>query len=281
MSAALGGRAWTKFRRSLKARFGAAVVGAFVLLALAAPLLAPYNPLVSDWMAVREAPSLAHPMGTDDLGRDVLSRVVWGAQTSLVAGVASVLIALAAGLPLGVLAGFFRGPLDVLISRIADALLACPQLMLAIALAVFLGASLVNASIAIGVSAVPVFIRLARAQTIQLRGEVYVEAARSVGNPTRRLLLVHVLPNLVPAIVIQATLAMAIAIIAEAGLSFLGLGRPPPAPSWGAMLTVGKDYIATAPWLSVWPGVSICLVVLGFNLLGDGLRQALDPRHAG
>ena len=272
-------RTLRKFTRSRTAVVGTVIILGFFALAVLAPWITPYDPLLSDWIAVREPPSLRHPLGTDDLGRDVLSRVIWGAQTALIAGVASVLIAVAIGVPLGLAAGFLRGWVDILISRVADALLACPQLMLAIALAVFLGASLVNATVAIGVSTVPAFIRLARAETIRIRSEMYVEAARSVGNPDRRLLFVHILPNLMPAMIVQATLAMAVAIIAEAGLSFLGLGRQPPAPSWGQMLTVGKDYIATAPWLSIWPGLCICLVVFGFNLVGDGLRQALDPRH--
>lgn len=266
-------------RYNLSARIGAGIVAAFVLIALAAPLVAPYDPLASDWGAVLQAPSLSHPMGTDDLGRDVLSRVVWGAQTSLIAGVLSVLIALAIGVPFGIVAGYFGGWLDVAITRLADTLLACPQVMLAIALAMFLGGSLVNASIAIGISTVPVFVRLARARTIEEKTTVYIEAAISVGNPTRRLLFIHLLPNIVPPLIVQAALATAVAIIAEAGLSFLGLGRQLPAPSWGSMLTVGKDYIATAPWLSVWPGLCICLAVVGFNLLGDGLRRALDPRR--
>jgi peptide/nickel transport system permease protein len=265
-------------RYNPSARIGTGIVIAFVAVALAAPLISPYDPLASDWTAILQAPSFAHPMGTDDLGRDVLSRVIWGAQTSLIAGVASVLIALAVGVPLGIFAGWFRGWVDIVVTRLADTLLACPQVMLAIALAMFLGGSLVNASIAIGLSTVPVFVRLARAKTIEQMTAVYVEAAISVGNPTRRLLFVHLLPNIAPPLIVQAALATATAIIAEAGLSFLGLGRELPAPSWGSMLTVGKDFIPTAPWLSIWPGLCICLAVIGFNLLGDGLRRALDPR---
>jgi peptide/nickel transport system permease protein len=169
--------------------------------------------------------------------------------------------------------------LDVVIARLTDTLLACPQIMLAIALAMFLGGNLMNATIAIAVSTVPVFVRLSRAKTVEERQAVYVEAATSVGNPTRRLLVVHVFPNIVPPLIVQAALAVAVAIIAEAGLSFLGLGRELPFPSWGSMLTVGKDFMVQAPWLSVWPGLCICLVVVGFNLLGDGLRRALDPRR--
>lgn len=261
-------------------RFGGAIVLLFVTTALLAPLIAPADPLATDWGAILKAPSLAHPLGTDDLGRDVLARLIYGAQTSLVAGVASVAIAMAIGVPLGIVAGWASGWIDLLISRLADALLACPQIMLAIALAMFLGGSLVNASIAIGLSTVPVFVRLSRAKTIEEFAAVYVEAAISVGNPLRRILFVHIFPNIAPPLIVQATLAAATAIIAEAGLSFLGLGRELPAPSWGSMLTVGKDYITTAPWLSVWPGLCICLVVVGLNLLGDGLRRSLDPRSA-
>lgn len=264
--------------RNFSGRAGIVLVAIFVVMALSAPLVAPYPPLANDWLAVLQPPSLAHPLGTDDLGRDVLSRLLWGAQASMFAAFGSVSLALFVGVPLGIIAGYFGGVLDVLISRITDTLLAVPGIMLAIALAMFLGGSLVNATLAIAVAAVPAFIRLARARTIQVRAEPYIEAARSVGIRNARLLFVHIFPNLVAPIIVQATLAMAVAVIAEASLSFLGLGRPPPAPSWGSMLTVGKDYIATAPWLSVWPGVCIFLVTVGFSLLGDGLRQSLERR---
>ena len=271
-------RFWTRFARNRWAAVGAVLITLFVLMAVAAPLLAPYDPLANDWLAIRQAPSWAHPMGTDDLGRDVLSRVIWGAQTSLLAGVLSVLLALAVGTPFGMLAGYLGGAADLVISRITDALLACPQLMLAIALAIFMGASLLNATVAIGLSTVPIFIRLARGQTLQIKAEPYIEAARAVGSPGWRILFLHILPNLVAPLIVQCTLSIAVAIIAEAGLSFLGLGRQPPAPSWGNMLTVGRNYISNAPWLSIWPGLCICLAVLGFNLVGDGLRRALDPK---
>ncbi|HMR33619.1 MAG TPA: ABC transporter permease [Geminicoccaceae bacterium] len=268
-----------RFGRSRSAVVGVVLIGLFVLMALTAPIVAPYDPLANDWLALRQAPSWAHPMGTDDLGRDVLSRVIWGAQTSLLAGVLSVLLALAIGMPFGMAAGYLGGIADLVISRITDALLACPQLMLAIALAIFMGASLLNATIAIGLSTVPVFVRLARGQTMQVKAEPYIESARAVGNSGWRIVALHILPNLAAPLIVQCTLSIAIAIIAEAGLSFLGLGRQPPAPSWGTMLTVGRNYISNAPWLSIWPGLCICLAVLGFNLVGDGLRQALDPRR--
>ncbi len=195
------------------------------------------------------------------------------------AGLVSVCISLSLGAPIGLLAGYVGGWVDALISRITDAMLACPFLILAIALAAFLGPSLTNAMIAIGISATPVFIRLTRAQVLAVKVEDYVEAARAVGNSHLRIALRHILPNVVAPLIVQATLAIAAAVIAEASLSFLGLGQQPPAPSWGSMLNTAKNYIDNAPWMAVWPGLSIFLLVLSFNLVGDGLRDALDPRH--
>ena len=268
----------TRLWRTLSGRIGIVIVAVFLLMAMTAPVLAPYDPLASDWLAVLQVPSAAHLLGTDDLGRDVLSRLLWGAQSSMFAAFVAVALALLAGVPPGIVAGYFGGLIDLVITRITDTLLAVPGIILAIALALFLGGSLINATLAIAVAAVPAFIRLARARTLQIRAELYIEAARSVGLPNSRLLFIHVLPNLMPPIIVQATLAMAVAVISEASLSFLGLGRPPPEPSWGTMLTVAKDYIAAAPWLSVWPGLCIFLATLGFALLGDGLRQALERR---
>ena len=258
---------------------GLVVVVAFVVMAIFAPWIAPYDPLQTSWSAVRNAPTAAHWFGTDEIGRDVLSRVIWGARASLLAGLVSVCISLACGVPIGLIAGYVGRGTDALISRITDAMLACPFLILAIALAAFLGPSLTNAMIAIGISATPVFIRLTRAQVLAVKVEDYVEAARAVGNPHWRIALRHVLPNAVPPLIVQATLAIAAAVIAEASLSFLGLGQQPPAPSWGSMLNTAKNYIDNAPWMAIWPGLSIFLLVLSFNLLGDGLRDALDPRR--
>ncbi len=196
----------------------------------------------------------------------------------MLAGVVSVTIAMALGVPIGMIAGYAGGWTDAVISRITDALLSCPFLILAIALAAFLGPSLTNAMIAIGISQMPIFIRLARGQVMTVRVEDYVEAARAIGNPHHRIILRHILPNIVPPILVQATLTMATAIIAEASLSFLGLGQQPPEPSWGSMLNVAKNFMNQAPWMALWPGVAICLVVLAFNLLGDGLRDAVDPK---
>jgi len=261
------------------AAIGLTVIVIVVAVALLAPVVAPYDPLATSWTAVRKAPSAAHWFGTDEIGRDVLSRVVWGARASLLAGIVSVLISLSIGVPVGLLAGYAGGKVDMLISRLTDALLACPFLILAIALAAFLGPSLTNAMIAIGISATPVVIRLTRAQTMAIKAEDFVLAARAIGNPPWRIALRHVLPNVIPALIVQATLAIAAAVIAEASLSFLGLGQQPPAPSWGSMLNVAKNYIDNAPWMAVWPGLSIFVLVLSFNLVGDGLRDALDPRE--
>ena len=257
---------------------GAAIVAGFVTLALLAPWIAPYDPNASDWMAIRQPPSGVHPFGTDDLGRDVLSRVIFGARASLGAGFVSILVALAIGVPLGLVAGYFRPVADVVISRIADALLAVPFLVLAIALAAFLGPSLENAMIAIGLSVMPIFVRLVRGQTLVVAAEEYVVAARSLGVGDARIVLRHVLPNVSGPIVVQATLTLAAAVLAEASLAFLGLGQLPPAPSWGSMLDVARQFLEEAPWMAVWPGLAIILLVVGVNLLGDGLNDALGPR---
>jgi len=272
-------RALRRLWRRRGAMVGLVIVTFFVLIALFAPLVAPYDPIATSWSAVRKAPSLAYWFGTDEIGRDVLSRVVWGARASLMAGLLSVSISMALGIPIGLLAAYLGGWTDTLVSRFTDAMLAVPFLILAIALSAFLGPSLGNAMIAIGVSATPVFIRLTRAQVMQIKVEDYVEAARAVGNPHWRIALRHILPNVMPPLIVQSTLSIAAAVIAEASLSFLGLGQQPPAPSWGSMLNTAKNYMDNAPWMAVWPGMSIFLLVLSFNLLGDGLRDALDPRQ--
>ena len=272
-------RALRRLMRRGGAMFGLAVVLFFVLIALLAPWLAPYDPVGTSWSAVRAAPTSAHLFGADELGRDVLSRVIWGARASILAGVVSVSISLALGVPVGMLAGYLGGWVDALLSRITDAMLAVPFLILAIALAAFLGPSLGNAMIAIGVTTTPIFIRLTRGQVMAVKVEDYVEAARAIGNPRWRIALFHILPNIVAPLIVQATLAIAAAVIAEASLSFLGLGQQPPAPSWGSMLNTAKNYMDNAPWMAIWPGLAIFLLVLSFNLLGDGLRDALDPRQ--
>ena len=258
---------------------GLLVLTVFILLALLAPLIVPYDPIATSWSLVRKPPTAAHWFGTDELGRDILSRVIYGARASLPAGLISVAIALGIGVPLGLLAGYRGGFVDALISRITDAMLACPFLILAIALAAFLGPSLGNAMIAIGITATPVFVRLTRGQVLSVKAEDYVEAARALGNPSWRIAVSHILPNILPALLVQATLSIAAAIIAEAALSFLGLGQQPPSPSWGSMLNAAQRFLTQAPWMAIWPGLAIFLVVLSLNLLGDGLRDALDPRQ--
>jgi peptide/nickel transport system permease protein len=272
-------RAWRRLQRRKGAMVALAVVVLLILLAVLAPWIAPYDPTKTSFGLVRKAPSWAHWLGTDEVGRDVLSRVIFGARASLSAGLVSVGIAVGAGVPLGLLAGYAGGWIDAILSRLVDAMLAIPFLILAIALSAFLGPSLGNAMIAIGVTATPVFVRLTRGQTLSAKVEDYVEAARAVGNPHWRIALRHVLPNIVPPLLVQASLAIAGAIIAEAALSFLGLGQQPPAPSWGSMLNTAQRFIAQAPWMAFWPGFAIFISVLSFNLLGDGLRDALDPRH--
>jgi peptide/nickel transport system permease protein len=274
-----GRRALRKLLQRKPAVVGLVIVVVFVALALFAPWIAPHDPVATSWGAIRKAPTLAYWFGTDEIGRDVLSRVIWGTRASLLAGVVSVSISLLLGVPIGLLAGFVGGVVDGFISRVTDAFLACPFLILAIALAAFLGPSLSNAMIAIGISATPIFVRLTRAQVINVKVEDYVEAARALGNPPWRIALRHVLPNVTAPLIVQATLAIAAAVIAEASLSFLGLGQQPPDPSWGSMLNTAKNYVDQAPWMAVWPGLAIFALVLAFNLVGDGLRDALDPRQ--
>jgi peptide/nickel transport system permease protein len=257
---------------------GLVVIVAFVLLALLAPLVSPYDPIATNWALVRKPASAAHWFGTDELGRDIFTRVIFGARASLAAGLISVAIAMSIGVPFGLLAGYRGGFVDALIGRITDAMLACPFLILAIALAAFLGPNLGNAMIAIGVTTTPIFVRLTRAQVMNVKVEDYVEAARAIGNPPWRIALFHILPNILPALLVQATLSIAAAIIAEAALSFLGLGQQPPSPSWGSMLNAAQRFLTSAPWMAIWPGLAIFLTVLSFNLVGDGLRDALDPR---
>jgi len=280
---AIGEPPWLRaLRRLVKRRaamIGLSVVVFFILLAAAAPLVSPYDPLATSWAMVRKAPSAAHPFGTDEIGRDVLARIIWGSRASLLAGLVSVMLALAVGVPIGLVSGYAGGILDGTVMRIIDAMLAIPFLILAIALAAFLGPSLTNAMIAIGITQMPIFARLTRGQVLSVKHEDYVEAARAVGNPQYRIVLRHIFPNIVPPLLVQATLATAAAIIAEASLSFLGLGQQPPNPSWGSMLNVAKNFMAQAPWMAIWPGLAIFSLVLSLNLFGDGLRDALDPRR--
>jgi peptide/nickel transport system permease protein len=275
-----GRRALRRLVRRKGAMVALGIILLLVLLAILAPSIAPYDPTKQSWAAVRKAPSALYWFGTDEVGRDILSRIIYGARASLMAGVISVGIAIAVGVPVGLVAGYAGGLVDGIISRFTDAMLACPFLILAIALAAFLGPSLTNAMIAIGISAAPIFVRLARGQVLSVKTEDYVQGARAVGCSDARIILRYILPNIFPPLLVQSTLTIATAIIAEASLSFLGLGQQPPDPSWGSMLNTAKNFITQAPWMAIWPGVAIFVVVFGFNILGDGLRDALDPRDS-
>ena len=268
-----------RLARRPPAVMAAGVVLAFILIALAAPQLAPYDPITPNVLAVRRPPSDVHRLGTDEVGRDVLSRLIWGARASLLAGVIPVTIAVAVSIPLGLLSGYAGGWVDGLIMRINDAMLAIPFLIVAIALAAFLGPSLTNAMIAIGIAALPTFLRLARGTVLAIKTEEYVEAAHAVGGSHLRIAFRHILPNMLPPLFIQSSITVAAAIIAEASLSFLGLGQQPPAPSWGSMLNAAQRYLSQAPWMALYPGLMIFVIVMALNVLGDGLRDALDPRH--
>jgi peptide/nickel transport system permease protein len=273
-----GNRVLRRFLKKRSALVAGGFVLFFVIVALAAPLVAPYDPLKTNFLAIRQSPSWAHLLGTDEVGRDLLSRLIWGARASLFAGIIPVCIALAISIPFGLLSGFAGGWTDALIMRFTDAMLSIPFLVIAIALSAVLGPSLGNAMIAIGIAALPLFLRLARGAVLAVRNEDYIEAARAGGASSLRIAFRHILPNIVPPMLIQASLTMASAIIAEASLSFLGLGQRPPAPSWGIMLNEAQRYLTSAPLMAVWPGLAIFCVVISINLLGDALRDALDPK---
>ena len=251
----------------------------FAVLAVGAPWIVRADPTRTDWSKIRKAPSWAHPFGTDDLGRDGLARVVWGARVSMQAGVFSILLAIAIGVPTGLVAGYYRGRLDQLIMRLTDAWLAFPFLILAIGLVTILGPSLTNATLAIGLGATPTYIRLTRGLVLSTSQEDFVQGAQALGAGDLRLMGRHILPNIASAILVQATVAIPAAIITEAVLSFLGLGVQPPIPSWGTMLNAAQQFLEQAPWMAVWPGLAIFLLALSFNLAGDGLRDLLDPRE--
>jgi peptide/nickel transport system permease protein len=267
-----------RFARRPLAVAGLVVALAFVLAALLAPVVAPYSASATDFEAVLAKPSGAHLLGTDELGRDVLSRIVWGARASIQAGVLATLLAMAIAVPIGVVAGYYRGWLDPVISRLTDVLLAFPFLILAVGLAAILGPSLLNATLALGIGAAPGLIRVARGEALALREEDYVRAAIANGASDRVVLFRHLVPNMTSTLIVQGTVTIPAAIIGEATLSFLGLGVQPPTPSWGVMLADAQSYLAQAPRLALYPGLAIFLCSLSFNLLGDGLRDALDPR---
>lgn len=270
---------WRRFRRNKLAVVGGTLVLLMVLIAIFAPVLAPYDPLKLNYNETLKAPTWAHPFGTDDLGRDILTRVMYGGRNSLSAGVFSVGLAMAVGIPIGLLSGYYRGFWDeVVIMRITDAFQSIPFLVLALAMAAVLGPGLGKAMIAIGIGLTPAVIRMVRSQVLSHRESDYVQAAKAMGATDFRIMFRHLLPNIAGPIIVQGSLATAAAIIAEAGLSYLGLGVQPPDPAWGSSLRFAQGYLTIAPWMSYWPGAAIFVSVLSINLLGDGLRDMLDPR---
>ncbi len=258
-------------------RVGGAIVAITVLLALFGPVLTPYDPAGQELPLRLEGPTGAHVFGLDELGRDILARVLAGARISLLVGLVVMSISATAGICLGAVAGYFGGRVDEIISRVIDILLAFPGLLLAIALVAVLGPSLANVILALSLIGWVGYARLVRGQVLRAREFEFVQAARALGAPTRRILLRHVIPTTLPAVTVQATLGMGAAILAEAALSFLGLGVQPPTPSWGTMLNGGRSHLLDAPHLTIFPGLAIAILVLGFNFLGDGLRDLLDP----
>lgn len=267
--------------RSPVAMIGLLIVVTFIFVAITAPLIAPYDYDLANFSLAREAPSAAHWLGNDELGRDMLSRLMHGAQISLTLGIISVGIGLVVGVTLGIIAGYFGGKVDLVIGSLIDIMLAFPSILLAILMVAFLGGSLQNAMIAIGLLSVPIYTRLVRSSTMGLKQELFIEAARAVGASHREIIVRHILPNVIAPIIVQSTLQMASAIQAAAALGFLGLGAPPDVPEWGNMLQKGRNFIFSAPHIVLYPGLATMLVVFGFSLLGDGLRDALDPRLRG
>ncbi|HEX6989544.1 MAG TPA: ABC transporter permease, partial [Bacillota bacterium] len=269
---------WKRFKRNRAAVLGLWILLAFVAAVAAAPLLTTYDPLNQNLDTVLRPPSGEHLLGTDHLGRDILTRILYGGRITLVIGLLAVAVGLAAGVPLGVLSGYYGGRIDLVIQRLTDMLLSFPNILLALALVGVLGVGLQNVIVAVGVSTVPQFIRLVRGSVLTIREQTYVEAARALGAGDRLVLGRHILANALTPIIVQATLSMGVTILVAAGLGFLGLGVEPGTAEWGAMLGEGRNYIFSAHWTVTFPGLAIFLAVLAFNLVGDGLRDALDPR---
>ena len=267
------------FLRHRLAVIGALLVALEITAAVLAPLVSPYKPTAMDFKAVLKGASAAHPLGSDELGRDILSRVVHGARLSLSVGVAAVLLAVVVGVPIGLVSGYLGGLVDEFTMRVVDSVMALPALVLALTISAVLGAGLVNATIAIAVVSAPTYTRLVRGQVLSIKHNDYVVAAHSIGAPTWIVLLRHILPNTFSPIIVQASLGVGFAIILESSLSFIGLGAQPPTPSWGSMVQVGFQYLETAPWYALAPASAIFIAVLGFNMLGDGLRDVLDPHY--
>lgn len=271
-------RAWSALRRQKLAMVGVVIVGCFLVIAVIGPRVSPYDPLKQTIRERFARPSQAHWLGQDEFGRDILSRLLHGAWISFEVGVISVLLAGLFGVVLGLVAGYWGGWLDTTLTLMMDVLNVFPSLLLAISLVAVLGNSLRNVFIAIAVTSIPAFMRIVRGSVLSVRQTPYIEAATSVGVPTGRILARHVFPNVTPPLIVHSSLTFAYAVLAEASLAYLGLGNRPPAPSWGSMLNSSYGFLETAPWVSIFPGAAIAITVLGFNLLGDGIRDALDPR---
>jgi ABC-type dipeptide/oligopeptide/nickel transport system permease subunit len=271
-------RIWAKLKRNKVALVGGVLILVYVLSALLAPVLFPGNPSAPNLINSLESPTLKDPLGTDELGRSILGRIIYGSRISLIIAVGVVFVGIAFGIPLGLISGYYRGKIDFGIQRITDTLLAFPGFLLALALVSVLGVGIKNTVISIGISMVPLYIRLVRGCVLSVREEDYVEAARAVGTRDVIILLRHILPNVMVPITVQTSLSMGTAILFAAGLGFLGIGVQPPTPEWGAMLGSARSYLFHAPHVATFPGIAIFLAVLSFNLLGDGLRDALDPR---
>jgi len=269
---------WRRFRKNRFAIVGAAVIGALLLIAILAPLLARQSPLAQDLALGATPPSTEHWFGTDKLGRDLFARIVYGARTSIAIGFVAVGIAITAGTLIGTVAGYLGGAADSALMGLMDVMLAFPSIILAIGISTVLGPSVTNLMIAIGIVYVPQYARLARSSVLQVKEMEFIEAARAVGARGPRLIARHIVPNVLAPLLAQATLGIATAELEAAGLSYLGLGARPPAPEWGAMLNNARDYWLDAPWALIFPGAAITITVLAFNLFGDGLRDALDPK---
>ena len=269
---------WRQLRRNKLALFGLAIVVTFILMAIFAPWIAPDDPFDQNLRQSVEAPSSENPFGRDELGRDIMSRVIYGSRISLTIGLISVGIGVAVGVPLGAISGYFGGIVDLLVQRLMDIMLAFPAMLLAIVLVSILGKNLTNAMIAIGIVSIPMYARLVRSSTLSIKENDFVQASKAVGRKDMGIITAHILPNLLSPIIVQSTLQVASAILWAAGLGFLGLGAQAPIPEWGAMLASGRDFIRHAPHVVIFPGLAIMITVFGLNLLGDGLRDALDPR---
>jgi ABC-type dipeptide/oligopeptide/nickel transport system permease subunit len=270
--------AWRRLRRNRSALAGAVIMAAFIVMAVAAPLIAPYDPIAQNYDHLRESPTMAHPFGTDNFGRDILSRVIYGARVSLTVGVLGTVLGVIIGVVIGMLAGYYGGWVDAVLMRLLDIQLAFPGILLAIAIIAVLGVGTRNVVIAIGIFSVPIFARVLRGSILSLKQQDFVLAAKAIGVSDRRLMFIHLMPNALAPIVVLSTLRLGTAILTAASLSFLGLGVKPPTSEWGTMLSDGRQFLQLAPHIAIFPGLAILVVMLALNLLGDGLRDALDPR---